>query len=569
MFSTNVLKAQSYSFLDGVSGVTFSPTIYPILGSTGSYYQGATTRDKAFDGNLTTYFDSDQANGQWVGLDFGVRKIIRSVYFVGRNDFATRMGGGKCQVSSTPDFSRDVTDLFTIDAGRINGATNGRIFGFAAPNSPATARYARYLSPDAGYGNIAELKFEVEDAPLAQLEVTGNIKTNGLTATNATATNLTATNATATNLTATNLTAQNLTTDNFSIANLSAPITSPYSQAIVPIPQGIPAGTAVTVFQLPASLNSTVLNLSWGTNCYLLRANIQISIDAIANTITPLHFNTEGRGLNTLVTTPTSIATPYMTSVMFNYIPSSRTLTVTPGQGGSCPKNGMSMGMTGSYGPLSQFTVGTTGVGIDNPTPTRLLEIGHDLAADTKVELQVHGGAIFNNDADVNHLTQVTVNTNKRVAGAALTVAGPTYMGSFQNAEASVNAKYLQDYYLFVEQGIASLKFQFARVNSWKDEIFKEGYKLPTLGEVEQFIMENKHLPGVPSESEVKANGYSLGEMDQIFLEKIEHLMLYSIEQNKKLTTQNEKIKKMESQMTEVENLKIELEALKTLIKNK
>lgn len=53
--------------------------------------------------------------------------------------------------------------------------------------------------------------------------------------------------------------------------------------------------------------------------------------------------------------------------------------------------------------------------------------------------------------------------------------------------------------------------------------------------EIEQFIDQNKHLPDVPSEAEVREKGYDANQMDAILLQKIEELTLFSIEQNKKI----------------------------------
>ena len=182
---------------------------------------------------------------------------------------------------------------------------------------------------------------------------------------------------------------------------------------------------------------------------------------------------------------------------------------------------------------------GNVGIGIDaagvEPIPSRLLEVGRDNATTTNTLMQVHGGAIFNNDADQTHLTRIAINTNTAVAGSALTVGGPTYIGSWGDAENQINASYLSKYFLWVKKGVVSEDFAVASAPQWKDEVFKDDYKLPTLGEVEKYIQENKHLPGIPSEKEVKENGYSLHELNKSFLEKIEHLVLYSIQQNKKI----------------------------------
>lgn len=69
----------------------------------------------------------------------------------------------------------------------------------------------------------------------------------------------------------------------------------------------------------------------------------------------------------------------------------------------------------------------------------------------------------------------------------------------------------------------------------WPDYVFEDAYILMPLAEVEQFIEANGHLPNVPSAAEVEANGQSLGEINQILLEKIEELTLYMIAQQKQI----------------------------------
>lgn len=70
-------------------------------------------------------------------------------------------------------------------------------------------------------------------------------------------------------------------------------------------------------------------------------------------------------------------------------------------------------------------------------------------------------------------------------------------------------------------------------LTGWSDHVFKNGYDLKPLYEVESFINENNHLPGVPSEAEVLQNGLNLGTMDAILLQKIEELTLYMIDLKK------------------------------------
>lgn len=68
---------------------------------------------------------------------------------------------------------------------------------------------------------------------------------------------------------------------------------------------------------------------------------------------------------------------------------------------------------------------------------------------------------------------------------------------------------------------------------AWPDYVFADEYKLLSLLEVERFIKQNKHLPGVPSATQVEADGISLGEMNATLLKKIEELTLYMIELKK------------------------------------
>jgi hypothetical protein len=108
-------------------------------------------------------------------------------------------------------------------------------------------------------------------------------------------------------------------------------------------------------------------------------------------------------------------------------------------------------------------------------------------------------------------------------------------------------------YKLFVEQGILTEKVKVA-VNcstAWADYVFANDYKLKPLSEVESFINENKHLPNVPSASELVKEGLDLGKMQATQMEKIEELTLYLIEMKKEinaLQNENQSLKVLVSQ---------------------
>lgn len=83
--------------------------------------------------------------------------------------------------------------------------------------------------------------------------------------------------------------------------------------------------------------------------------------------------------------------------------------------------------------------------------------------------------------------------------------------------------------------------------NVWADYVFEDDYKLKSLKEVERFIAENKHLPGIPSEKEVLENGVNVVEMQTKMLKTMEELTLHLIE----LKKENEILAKKVSQLTE------------------
>ncbi|TKG87101.1 hypothetical protein EYV94_28490, partial [Puteibacter caeruleilacunae] len=66
--------------------------------------------------------------------------------------------------------------------------------------------------------------------------------------------------------------------------------------------------------------------------------------------------------------------------------------------------------------------------------------------------------------------------------------------------------------------------------NGWPDFVFEDDYKLKSLDEVDQFIKERKHLPGVPSAKQMEKDGVGLAEMNKLLLQKVEELTLHLID---------------------------------------
>jgi len=88
----------------------------------------------------------------------------------------------------------------------------------------------------------------------------------------------------------------------------------------------------------------------------------------------------------------------------------------------------------------------------------------------------------------------------------------------------------------------------------WSDFVFEEDYNLKSLEELETYISQNKHLPDIPTEAQVKEKGINLGEMNAKLLQKIEELTLYVIEQSKRNYIQQSQIEVLKNRIVTLEN---------------
>lgn len=92
-------------------------------------------------------------------------------------------------------------------------------------------------------------------------------------------------------------------------------------------------------------------------------------------------------------------------------------------------------------------------------------------------------------------------------------------------------------------------------LNTWSDYVFEPTYKLMPLSEVEAFVKKEKHLPNVPSEKELVANGADVMEMNKMFMEKIEELTLYLIQQDKNTEELKKQLEELKAKLAELEKV--------------
>lgn len=128
------------------------------IGTSGSFGNNASRTGKAaLDGNLSTFYDAANASGDWVGYDLGTRYTAQLVYvkYAPRPNYPGRMTGGKFQVANKDDFSDAVT-VATVPEAPAEG-TLTKLSALSAATK--RYRYLRYIGPDKGNCNVAEVQF--------------------------------------------------------------------------------------------------------------------------------------------------------------------------------------------------------------------------------------------------------------------------------------------------------------------------------------------------------------------------------------------------------------------------
>ena len=89
-----------------------------------------------------------------------------------------------------------------------------------------------------------------------------------------------------------------------------------------------------------------------------------------------------------------------------------------------------------------------------------------------------------------------------------------------------------------------------ATPTTFPDYVFKEDYDLMPLTDLQDFIIANNHLPGVPSAETIGQTGkLDMTEMQRTLLEKVEELTLYTLAQESTISSLVDKISEMEKEL--------------------
>lgn len=84
-------------------------------------------------------------------------------------------------------------------------------------------------------------------------------------------------------------------------------------------------------------------------------------------------------------------------------------------------------------------------------------------------------------------------------------------------------------------------------VNTYSDFVFKPGYRLASLSEVDAAVKRDGHLPDIPSETEARQNGVDVVSLQTKLLQKVEELTLYAIEQNQRMEAMQLEINRLKA----------------------
>ena len=114
----------------------------------------------------------------------------------------------------------------------------------------------------------------------------------------------------------------------------------------------------------------------------------------------------------------------------------------------------------------------------------------------------------------------------------------PVYIGSVDVSEPSVDFQNLANVrpdigddttWMLAVDGPVLAKEIFVLDSTWADYVFDPGYKLQPLGEVENFVKANHHLPDIEPASKIAQTGVPVGRTEEALTKKVEELTLFML----------------------------------------
>ncbi|HRG88137.1 MAG TPA: hypothetical protein PLW44_03895 [Chitinophagales bacterium] len=230
---------------------------------------------------------------------------------------------------------------------------------------------------------------------------------------------------------------------------------------------------------------------------------------------------------------------------------------------GNAPNNRflyVGSGSSPATGP-TYLTVKNTGVGVGTDDLSNGAQLAIKGSSGTKLDLMETSTTVTNNaqirfiasdGTTVRHLITenasgnllidpaVAAGSNKVMIGGELEttdnlkVTGTGYFTGKVRIGTTAPSTGYTGYMLGVDGDIVAKKV-IVQTSSWADKVFAPNYNLRSLADVEAYIKQNRHLPEIPSESEVLEKGSDVGQMNTLLLQKVEELTLYIIDLQKQI----------------------------------
>lgn len=132
----------------------YAPVFYNIISGTAAYQGGTNTYDKAWDGNISTYFDAADQDTGYTQVYINSGAIVKKIAYLPRVNWSQRMVGGKFQGSNDNSIW---TDLYTISTQPVE-----TIYTEVLITNTTNYTYYRYQSPAYGFCNVSEIKLYTE-----------------------------------------------------------------------------------------------------------------------------------------------------------------------------------------------------------------------------------------------------------------------------------------------------------------------------------------------------------------------------------------------------------------------
>jgi hypothetical protein len=182
------------------------------------------------------------------------------------------------------------------------------------------------------------------------------------------------------------------------------------------------------------------------------------------------------------------------------------------------------------YGAASPVTGYYSKLGINTSDLTYILNVRGSIGAGSRIDLDNPTFIIDPNGTSTLDILRTRIYSDKdntdyyldpNNSGVSLKVAGKIESEEIEIKEMSSN---------HIKTRTIQADEMNLKTDKMADFVFEDTYVLPSLLQIEQYVNENKHLPGIPSANEVKEKGMDVAEMNMILLQKIEEMTLYLIE---------------------------------------